>query len=57
MFSKNFFLEKFAFDSKKGDFQKRVFTKKKRKSFHEPLCHVKCFKTESDFSKTITLTL
>ena len=57
MFSKNFFLEKFAFDSKKGDFQKRVFTKKKRKSFHEPLCHVKCFKTESAFSKTMTLTL
>ena len=31
MFTKNFFLEKFAFDSKKGDFQKRVFTKKKKK--------------------------
>ena len=30
MFSKNFFLEKFAFDSKKGDFQKGFSQKKKK---------------------------
>ena len=51
------FLEKFVFDSKKGNFQKGFSKKEKKKSFHEPLCHVKCFKTESAFSKTITLTL